>query len=147
MQCSITVDETKFIEGLKVAHQVAYSVRDRLKYIGTRQNETRGELCTYSRGGASIQLQQCPGHTDVQDLISNTVVDAVRYVDFIFFSKELKLPGLGVIIPTRGDLIVWEGKTYVVTAPTAADDVYNFTTMYRDRVRIHAVLTTALENG
>jgi hypothetical protein len=68
-------------------------------------------------------------------------------VDFIFFSRELKLPGFGVIIPQRGDLIVWENKTYTVTSPTATDDVYNFTTMYRDRVRIHAVLTTAIENG
>lgn len=126
---------------------MGYSVRDRLKYIGTRENEVRGEWVTYSRGGASIQIEQCPGHTDVQDLISNTVVDAVRYVDFIFFSRELNLPGYGVIIPQRGDLIVWEEKTYTVTAPTAADDVYNFTTMYRDRVRIHAVLTTALQNG
>lgn len=126
---------------------MAYSVRERLKYIGKRQNGTRGEWVTYSRGAASVQIQQCPGHTDVQDLISNTVIDAVRYVDFIFFHRDLVLPGLGKIIPQRGDLIVWEGKTYTVTPPTATDDAYNFTTMYRDRVRIHTVLSQNPTNG
>lgn len=118
-----------------------YAVRDRLKYIGTRQDEVRGELVTYQRGGVSIQIRQCPGHTDVQDLIPENVISVGRYVDFIFFTQDIALPGLGVTLPIRGDLILWEGHTYTVTAPAASDDVYNFTTMYRDRIRVHAILT------
>lgn len=120
---------------------MAYSVRDRLKYIGQRQNAVRGEPISYSRGAATVYLTAVPGHTDVQDLIPETIVTVARYVDFIFAAADLFLPGLGIVLPLPGDKIVWEGNLYVVTAPTASDDVYNFTTMYRDRLRVHTLLT------
>lgn len=123
---------------------MAYSVKDRLKYIGTRQNQVRGELVTYIRGAAQIQIYQCPGHTDVQDLIPENVISVGRYVDFIFFTQDINLPGLGLTIPIRGDKVVWQGNVYVATPPMANEDVYNYTTMYKDRLRVHTILTATL---
>ena len=119
-----------------------YAVRNRLNYIGTRQNEVRGEPIVYSRGTNSVTLYQCPGHTDVQDLVPENAITIGRYVDFIIFASQLVIPSVGLTLPVHNDLIQWEGKTYTVVSPTATDDVYNFTTMYRDRLRIHTILTT-----
>ena len=121
---------------------MSYSVRDRMKHIARRQMETRGEFGKYTRKNSSILIRACPGHTDVQDLSPTAVTTQIRYVDFIITAADLNLPGVGLTLPERGDLWEWEGNTYTVTAPTDTDDVYNFTTMYRDRIRFHTLLTT-----
>lgn len=119
-----------------------YQVRDRLKYIGKRVSQVRGEYLLYQRGQSSVPLLIAPGHTDVQDLTPQTSVTQIRYVDFIINRKELILPGYGLTLPQRGDSVIWNGDTYILTPPTDVDDVYTPTTMYRDRLRIHTVLTT-----
>lgn len=126
---------------------MAYSIRDRLSYIGVRQNQVRGELIEYQRGpdlGARISIYAVPGHTDVQDLTPHTIVSQARYVDFIINKTDLRLPGVGLFLPQRGDRVIWEGNTYVVTPPTDVDEVYQPTTMYRDRIRIHTLLTRVI---
>lgn len=135
---------------------MVYSVANRLNYIGKRVNQTRGELGKYTRPGSTQKgniredswtfLFLTPGHTDVQDLIPQTVVTQIRYVDFILTAADLNLPGIGLTTPQQGDLIEWQGNTYTVTAPTATDDVWLPTTMYRDRIRVHTTLT-AVGNG
>lgn len=121
---------------------MTYRVKDRLNYIGTRQDQVRGEVVTYCRGMNCVPLSQCPGHTDVQDLIPENIVSVGRYVDFIFFTAQLIIPNVGLTLPQRGDLITWQGSTYTCTSPTATDEVFNFTTMYKDRIRVHTILTS-----
>lgn len=120
---------------------MSYNFRDRIGYIGKRQNAVRGEKILYARGAAQITLYAVPGHTDVQDLVPENVITVARYVDFIISAADLKLPGLGITLPIRGDKITWEGNIYIATPPQALEDCYNFTTMYRDRLRVHTVLT------
>lgn len=112
--------------------------RKRLGYIGTRQDAIRGEPVQYTRGATTGWISAAPGHTDVQDLIPENAISVARYVDLIVFMASLTAAGFG--LPQRGDKFVWEGNTYNVVPPTASDEVYTFTTMYRDRVRIHGLL-------
>jgi hypothetical protein len=121
---------------------MSYSVKDRLPYIGRRVTEVRGEYITYQRKDCAIVLLMAPGHTDVQDMIPETVVTQLRYVDFLITRKELVLPRYGLTLPERNDRIFWNGDEYVVTPPAISDDVYQFTTMYRDRLRVHTLFTT-----
>lgn len=126
---------------------MTYSVRDRLAYIGKRQDQVRGEWIIYSRGPNQVHILMAPGHIDVQDIIPQTAISVIRYVDFIITSAKIVLPTIGLTKPQRGDTILWEGRLYVATPPSQGDDVYQPTNMYRDRLRVHTVLTTDVETA
>lgn len=119
-----------------------YDIKSRLGYIGRRQTQVRGETIQYARGTVSILLDICPGHIDVQNLTPTSIVSEVRYTDFIITASDLVLPGIGLTLPQRGDIIRWNGETYTATPPTDVDGVFNYTNMYKDRLRIHTVLTS-----
>lgn len=118
-----------------------YRTANRLGYVGSRMRGVSGETARYSRGSAVGYIKVTPGHTDVQDVHPEGAVTIILYVDFIITASDLVLQGIGRTLPVAGDQILWRGKLYVVTPPTQSDDCYNFTTQYRDRLRVHSLYT------
>ena len=119
-----------------------YRIQDRLPYIGTRMAEVFEERGFYSRGANGLWLTITPGHTDVQDVSPEQIVTQVRYVDFIIFTAQLIIPTVGLTLPEHGDTILWQSSLYTLTPPAVNEDCYNFTTMLKDRLRVHCLKTT-----
>jgi hypothetical protein len=90
----------------------------------------------YARGSAVVAVQAVIGRTDwAVDTGSGPVINEVSR-DFIVLAADLVLPGVGLVVPQRGDKITDGTLTYEVMAPSG-QQVWRWSDPFGKAYRIH----------
>lgn len=118
---------------------MAYSVHDRLDYLGERfkpiNDDPEGQI-TYTRGVNTVDLTASLQQLDQMEVIPGVIETHVNYQHFIIDSDELILAAAQTR-PQVGDTITRaNGEVYQVVAIGPDQITYKYTTSTRKRMRI-----------
>lgn len=115
---------------------MAYEHSTRLDYLGTRMQGLHSNSLVYTRGPVDITITNfTPEKIDVEQMQAlGIVLITEKWQDFVF--SFASLADLDPQTPQRGDTLTWGTLVFEVAAIN--DELYNFTTSSRKRIRIHA---------
>jgi hypothetical protein len=119
---------------------MAYDFTTRLDYLGTRMKELHQNTMTYSRSTTDLTITNfTPERVDVQQLaLMGITLVTEKVMAFVFDTSELST--LSPSVPVAGDRITIGSFVYEVMQ--VADEVYNYTTSTRVRIRVHCKQVT-----
>lgn len=120
---------------------MTYDIATRMERVGTRMKQLNDNSLVYSRADQNNVKTTATitnvtlGKFDVnEDNAFGITLITKKMLDFIFDTDELA--GFDPAVPVAGDTIVFDGRTYETFS--IGDQVYDFTTSTRTRIRIHA---------
>ena len=109
-------------------------------WLDTTLKTSSGDTIVYQRGSSTVSITAVVGKTDGERMDSGGSAYSFTSTDFIIEAEDLVLDG-EIILPQRGDRIVYGGGVYTVLANSSGEKPYANSTPDGSTLRIYAKLT------
>lgn len=95
-----------------------------ITWLDSTLKTSAGDVIVYQRGSSSVSITAPVGSTDGDRMGAGGSIYSFITTDFLIKQSDLVIDG-EIVVPQRGDLIVWNSCRYTVLAQNSGEKPYS----------------------